>query len=175
VATDSIRGTVLDVRASKGMLEDPHRYEGQWMQGTRRTKNVEDALAALSHVNADGSWDRNRCSCGSFFMNPVLTQEQASSLPTQAPRFPAPLSDGSTGVKTSAAWLIDHAGFRKGFALSADARAALSSVHTLALTNRGGASAAEVLALAVQVRNGVQRKFGVTLLPEPVLVGDIAV
>jgi UDP-N-acetylmuramate dehydrogenase len=86
-------------------------------------------------------------------------------VPEGAPRFPA--TDGL--VKTSAAWLIEHAGFSRGF--GAPGPAALSEKHTLALTNRGGASAADLVALARQVRDGVVERFGVTLEPEPVLVG----
>jgi UDP-N-acetylmuramate dehydrogenase len=75
-------------------------------------------------------------------------------------------------VKTSAAWLIEHAGFTKGFGLDrGTGRVGLSRKHTLALTNRGGASAAELLALAAEVRDGVRKRFGVVLVNEPVLVG----
>jgi UDP-N-acetylmuramate dehydrogenase len=73
-------------------------------------------------------------------------------------------------VKTSAAWLIEHAGFGKGYGLDSG-RVGLSRKHTLALTNRGGASTAELLALAAEVRDGVRREFGITLVNEPVLVG----
>jgi UDP-N-acetylmuramate dehydrogenase len=72
-------------------------------------------------------------------------------------------------VKTSAAWLIDKAGFGKGHGLPGPA--ALSSKHTLAVTNRGGAKAADVVALARELRAGVEDAFGVTLVNEPVLVG----
>ena len=81
------------------------------------------------------------------------------------PQFAEP--DGR--VKTSAAWLIERAGFGKGYGLPGPA--ALSSKHTLALTNRGGASAAQILALAREVRDGVEAAFGVRLVNEPVLVG----
>lgn len=179
VSTQLLRDQVLAVRAAKGMLEDPHRYRKQWMQSMRRSENIAQALSALERFTASASgsdsWDRNRCSCGSFFMNPVLPQTQAALLPLEAPRFPAKLPDGSAGVKTSAAWLIDHAGFRKGFALYEGARASLSTVHTLALTNRGDASCSQILDLAVAVRDGVESKFGVRLVPEPVLVGGIAI
>ena len=70
--------------------------------------------------------------------------------------FPAGPGAPEGAIKTSAAWLIEHAGFGKGFAVTPDARASLSTKHTLALTNRGGASAADVLALARAVRDGVQ-------------------
>ena len=80
-----------------------------------------------------------------------------------------PQPDGR--VKTSAAWLIEHAGFGKGFGAELGAgRATLSSKHTLALTNRGGATADDLLTLAREVRAGVQQAFGVTLVEEPVLV-----
>ena len=81
------------------------------------------------------------------------------------PRF----EDASGGVKTSAAWLIDKAGFEKGFGLPGPA--ALSTKHTLAVTNRGSATATDVAVLARQVRDGVRDRFGVTLVNEPVFVG----
>jgi UDP-N-acetylmuramate dehydrogenase len=71
-------------------------------------------------------------------------------------------------VKTSAAWLIEHAGFSRGYG---SGLARISTKHSLALTNRGGATAAEVLELARQVRDGVEKAYGIRLLPEPVLVG----
>lgn len=113
--------------------------------------------------------DHDSWSAGSFFTNPLLSAEAAASLPEEAPRFPTP--DGR--VKSSAAWLIDHAGFPKGYAVP-DARpsgAALSSRHVLALTNRGDATAAEVVELALAVRAGVEERFGVRLVPEPVALG----
>jgi UDP-N-acetylmuramate dehydrogenase len=121
--------------------------------------------------------DPDTWSCGSFFTNPILTRREFDALdervgqrigwegPT-APRFPEP--DGR--LKTSAAWLIEHAGFARGFGLPAPA--ALSTKHTLAVTNRGGATTADVLALARQVRDGVRDAFGVTLVNEPVIVGE---
>ena len=112
--------------------------------------------------------DRDTWSAGSFFTNPILDPDAAASLPADAPRFPQP--DGR--VKTSAAWLIEHAGYGKGFGADLGAgRATLSGKHTLAVTNRGGATADELLALARVVRGGVQQTFGVTLVAEPVLVG----
>jgi UDP-N-acetylmuramate dehydrogenase len=108
--------------------------------------------------------DHDTWSVGSFFTNPILSQATAMALPADAPRFSQP--DGS--VKTSAAWLIEQAGFGKGYGRGA---ARLSAKHTLALTNRGGASAAELLSVAREIRAGVQAKFGVELVPEPVLVG----
>lgn len=119
--------------------------------------------------------DHDTWSCGSFFTNPILTPQRLRALQERVaqrlgpdaglPRFPEP--DGRT--KTSAAWLIDRAGFGKGHGLPGPA--ALSSKHTLAVTNRGGASAADLLALAREVRDGVEATFGVRLVNEPVLVG----
>jgi UDP-N-acetylmuramate dehydrogenase len=121
--------------------------------------------------------DPDTWSCGSFFTNPILSRHEFDDLvervgerlgyegPTP-PRFAEP--DGR--VKTSAAWLIDHAGFAKGFGLPGPA--SLSTKHTLAVTNRGGASTTEVLDVARRVRDGVRDAFGVTLVNEPVLVGE---
>lgn len=111
--------------------------------------------------------DHDTWSAGSFFTNPIISAEQATTLPEGTPRFDQP--DGS--VKTSAAWLISRAGFTKGFAVRPGARAALSGKHVLALTNRGGASADEMLELARTVRAGVADRFGIVLDNEPVLIG----
>lgn len=113
--------------------------------------------------------DHDTWSAGSFFTNPVLTAEQYAAFTARldgltAPAFPAP--DGRT--KTSAAWLIDKAGFTKGYGTG---RATLSTKHTLALTNRGSASTEDLLALAREVRDGVRAAFGVELVNEPVMVG----
>lgn len=145
-----VRRTVLALRASKGMVLDPA--------------------------------DRDTFSTGSFFTNPIVTPQVAATLPEDAPRFPAP--DGH--LKLSAAWLIEHAGFTKGFALPLPTQtehdagnpgavrtpvASLSTKHTLAITNRGGAKAEDILAVAREVRGGVEHQFGIVLHPEPVLVG----
>ena len=115
--------------------------------------------------NPDDLSDHDTWSAGSFFTNPLLTPEEAAALPADAPRYPA---DGGR-VKTSAAWLIDRAGFGRGF--GAPGPATLSTKHTLALTNRGDARAADVLALARTVAAGVRERFGVRIVNEPVLVG----
>ena len=108
--------------------------------------------------------DHDTWSAGSFFTNPVLEPDQ---VPDGAPAWPQ-----GDRVKTSAAWLIEHAGFTKGFGLDRGAgRVGLSTKHTLALTNRGGATTEELLALAREIRDGVHERFGVTLVNEPVLVG----
>jgi UDP-N-acetylmuramate dehydrogenase len=107
-------------------------------------------------------------SAGSFFKNPVVSEEHAQRIATAAgkepPRFPA----GPGMVKVPAAWLIEHAGFAKGYQRGA---AGISTRHTLALINRGSASASDVLALAAEIRSRVQARFGVALKMEPVLVG----
>ncbi len=113
--------------------------------------------------------DHDTWSAGSFFTNPILSNAvAAAALPDDAPRFPA----GDGLVKTSAAWLIDNSGFGKGFGAElTGGRATLSTKHTLALTNRGSASAADLLVLARAVRAGVLDRFGIELHHEPVLVG----
>jgi UDP-N-acetylmuramate dehydrogenase len=136
------RETVLKLRAGKGMVLDPADHD---------------------------TW-----SAGSFFTNPILTAQQYEAFLTSArarlgadvvpPAYPA----GEGLTKTSAAWLIDKAGFTKGYG---DGPARISTKHTLALTNRGGATTADLLALAREVVAGVRDAFGVTLVNEPVTVG----
>ena len=104
--------------------------------------------------------DHDTWSAGSFFTNPVL-----ATAPPGAPAWPV-----GDRVKVSAAWLIEHAGFRRGYP-GPGGRVALSGRHVLALTHRGGGSTADLLALAAEVRDGVAARFGVALTPEPVLVG----
>ncbi len=132
--------------------------------GLRRSKGM---------VLEAGDPDTN--SCGSFFMNPIVEESLTAALPADAPRYPA----GKDGyVKLSAAWLIDHAGYHKGFGMKgqpgeeiAGGRASLSSKHTLAVTNQGGASCADVVALARAVRAGVKNAWGIELHHEPLLIG----
>ena len=107
--------------------------------------------------------DHDTWSAGSFFTNPVLDVAAAARLPADAPRWPQP--DGT--VKTSAAWLIQAAGFGRGHG---DGTVAVSDKHTLALTNRGGGTTEELLALARAIRDGVRDAFGIELEPEPTLV-----
>ena len=106
--------------------------------------------------------DHDTWSAGSFFTNPFV--DDANALPEGAPRWEQP--DGT--VKSSAAWLIEHAGFAKGYG---DERVSLSTKHTLALTNRGSARTADLLALAGEVQRGVHAVFGIWLVNEPTLVG----
>lgn len=134
--------------------------------------------------------DPDTWSAGSFFQNAIVSESFARTLPPDCPRWPlAPDVDALTviplatwdgtlpspaavprQVKVSAAWLIEHAGLRRGFALPRS-RAALSTKHALALTNRGGASAEEIAQLARFIQGRVQSEFGLVLQPEPVLVG----
>jgi UDP-N-acetylmuramate dehydrogenase len=104
--------------------------------------------------------DHDTWSAGSFFTNPFV---DPAAVPEGAPAFPQP--DGT--VKTSAAWLIERAGFESGHG---DGPVRLSSKHTLALTNRGGATTEQLLSLAREVRAGVERRFGITLELEPTLI-----
>ena len=108
--------------------------------------------------------DPDTQSAGSFFTNPLLTAEQAANLPAAAPRWPA--SQGQ--IKTSAAWLIEQAGFVRGFRSGS---AGISSKHTLALTTQSPASAADVIALARLIIDSVDQAFGIVLSVEPTLVG----
>jgi UDP-N-acetylmuramate dehydrogenase len=107
--------------------------------------------------------DPDSVSAGSFFTNPILTHAEWSALPN-APAFPEP--DGR--IKTSAAWLIEQAGYSRGYG---SGRIGISTKHTLALINRGEATTAELMALAREIAAGVEATFGVALVPEPVLVG----
>jgi UDP-N-acetylmuramate dehydrogenase len=155
-----------------GSMSQPIRYaELARLLGVavgRRAPAAEVREAVLALRNTKGMVlvedDHDTWSVGSFFTNPILSPAAAAALPADAPRFGQP--DGR--VKTSAAWLIERAGFAKGYGQGA---AQLSTKHTLVLTNRGGASAAELLSLAREIRAGVQAKFGVELVPEPVIVG----
>ncbi|MFC8798786.1 UDP-N-acetylmuramate dehydrogenase [Promicromonospora sp. NPDC057138] len=153
-----VRETVLGLRGGKGMLLDNPPFGAEP--------------------------DHDRWNSGSFFTNPVIPVAHLAHLPEDAPRYPVRSStpETTTGpslgaidpalVKTSAAWLIERAGFGKGFGLAGErSPARLSTKHTLAMTNRGGARAEDVVALARAVRDGVRDRFGVTLVPETVLVG----
>ncbi len=119
--------------------------------------------------------DPDTWSAGSFFTNPLLSPSALHRLRERVherlgPDVEPPTYPGDGGAtKTSAAWLIERAGFARGHGLPGPA--ALSTKHTLALTNRGNATAADLVALAREVRDGVHDAFGVTLVNEPVLVG----
>ena len=130
--------------------------------------------------------DHDTWSAGSFFTNPIVTGEEARDAVVAAvrercgeaeaesmPLYPVKGS-GAGGVqqfKFSAAWLIERAGFAKGWHVPGNDRASLSTKHTLALTNRGSATSEDVVELARAVRAGVHEAFGVVLEPEPIWVG----
>jgi UDP-N-acetylmuramate dehydrogenase len=113
--------------------------------------------------------DADSVSCGSFFTNPIVTDRVARTLPEDAPKYESEEDDGLT-VKLSAAWLIENAGIEKGFRI-AGSKAAISSKHTLAITNTGGATATEILQLAEYVQMRVSNKYAINLVPEPNLIG----
>jgi UDP-N-acetylmuramate dehydrogenase len=155
-----------------GRLSAPIRYAelartlGVDVGGRAPMSDVREAVLALragKGMVLDGR-DHDTWSAGSFFTNPVLDADGSRRLPPEAPRWAQP--DGA--VKTSAAWLIEHSGFAKGYG---NGRAALSGKHTLALTNRGDARTEDLLALAAEVQRGVHERYGVWLVNEPVLVG----
>ena len=151
------RELITELGAQEGERTDPRRVRDAVL-GLRRRKGM--VLDAADH----DTW-----SVGSFFTNPVVSQADFDRLQGRSdgpvPHFPAP-----NGVKLAAAWLVEHAGFGKGFP-GPQASATLSTKHSLALTNRGTATARDVVALARVVRDGVHDAFGITLIPEPVLVG----
>ena len=144
--------------------------------------DVRSAVLALRRAKGmvlDGA-DPDTRSAGSFFLNPVLSAGQFAALEravaaTLGPAAAVPRFASEAGtVKVSAAWLIEQAGFGRGHPGPAGANGAgprISAKHTLALVNPGGATTASLLALARQVRDGVRDRFGVELVPEPVLVG----
>jgi UDP-N-acetylmuramate dehydrogenase len=143
-------------------------------EGTQPT--LADVAAVVRRVRqAKGmllvEGDADCRSAGSFFKNPVVSEELAAQIAAastkELPHFPAGAQNEGM-VKLPAAWLIEQAGFAKGYALGA---AGVSSRHTLALINRGGASAAEVLALAEEINAVVEARFGIRLEMEPVMVG----
>lgn len=162
VGLRELRDAVLRLRASKGMVLDDGDYD---------------------------TW-----SSGSFFTNPIVSESFARTLPHDAPRFEmssdedprpvvvsfedlerglipaAPAARAPRAVKLSAAWLIEQSGIKKGFRFPGSG-AAISSKHTLAITNRGAASAADVAELARFVVQRVQQEFGIVLVPEPNLYG----
>lgn len=113
--------------------------------------------------------DPNTHSAGSFFKNPVVPQDifdkMQSNFHERVPNFPA----GEGLIKVPAAWLIEQAGFYKGFAMG---NAGLSTNHTLAIINRGGATATEIISLKNAIQGAVRKRFNIDLVPEPVFVGE---
>ncbi|MCO5295181.1 MAG: UDP-N-acetylmuramate dehydrogenase [Homoserinimonas sp.] len=114
--------------------------------------------------------DPDSVSVGSFFTNPIVSENFARSLPAEAPRWLIDPDAPESDVKLSAAWLIEKAGIRRGFSLPGSA-AAISSKHTLAIVNTGGATAEQIVELARYIHLRVLNDFGVLLQPEPILVG----
>jgi UDP-N-acetylmuramate dehydrogenase len=112
--------------------------------------------------------DTDTRSAGSFFKNPILSSDEFAALnerATNVPHYPA-----TNKFKVPAAWLIEQAGFPKGFTAG---RVAISTKHSLALVNRGGATATELIALMRQIQDGVEERFGIRLQPEPVFIGFV--
>jgi UDP-N-acetylmuramate dehydrogenase len=134
---------------------------------------VRDAVLALRRSKGMvlDAEDHDTWSAGSFFTNPVISvadfEQLQAGVSGPVPNYPA-----GDAVKLAAGWLVEHAGFGKGFP-GGGAPARLSGKHALALTNRGAATSADVLDLARQVRDGVLARFGIRLEPEPVLVGCV--
>jgi UDP-N-acetylmuramate dehydrogenase len=169
---DPDRHVVLDVtfQLRRGTLGAPVQYaelaRALGVEPGQRAPLGEVRAAVLALRRGKGmvldGEDPDTWSAGSFFTNPVVP---AAAVPQGAPAWPQP--DGR--VKTSAAWLIEHAGFGKGYGHGGPV--SLSTKHTLALTNRGGATTEELLALAREVRDGVEAAYGIRLVNEPVLVG----
>lgn len=189
-----VSGPVRYAELARSLGLDPEAEEDQRRAPLGEVRQKVLQLRAGKGMVLDAA-DHDTWSTGSFFTNPILTETElenltaASSLASgelaTAPRFPAGVNEqGEPLVKLSAAWLIDHAGCGKGFGLpegpesgrGADGmglvggRASLSTKHTLAITNRGGASTEDLLTVARAARDRVRETFGVTLRPEPVLI-----
>jgi UDP-N-acetylmuramate dehydrogenase len=152
------------------------RSLGVELGGRAPLADVREAVLALRRRKGMvlDPGDPDSRSAGSFFLNPILSRDRFVALDQRvgerfggdvhAPAWPA----GDEHVKTSAAWLIERAGFTRGYGKR---RAGVSSKHTLALVNRDGATTAELLEVARELRDGVESAFGVRLEPEPTLVG----
>jgi UDP-N-acetylmuramate dehydrogenase len=164
------RYVVLDVtfQLRPGRRSEPVAYGelasrlGVEVGGRTALADVPPAVLGLRRAKGMvlDSFDHDTWSAGSFFTNPFVREA-----PEGAPTWPV-----GERVKTSAAWLIERAGFGRGYP-GGHAPVSLSTKHTLALTNRGTGTAADVVALAREIRDGVQDTFGVVLEPEPRLVG----
>jgi UDP-N-acetylmuramate dehydrogenase len=140
---------------------------GSRAEPTRVREQVLALRARKGMVLDEG--DHDTWSVGSFFTNPVVSRSDFGRLSAEVdgpvPNYPAP-----NGVKLAAGWLVERAGFGKGYPGEA-ASARLSTKHALAVTNRGSATTADLLSLARTVRDGVRSTFGIELTPEPILVG----
>lgn len=177
----SERGRFIILRVTFGLEPggEPHiEYADLKRQfGGRETRpNLAETREAVRHIRALKGMlivpgDPDCQSAGSFFKNPVLTEEQHQDLMRRAdargmtlPSYPAL----EKSKKVSAAWLVEKSGFARGYGLG---HVGISSKHALAIVNRGGATAAEVLALKDQIQQRVEEIWGVRLEPEPVFVG----
>jgi UDP-N-acetylmuramate dehydrogenase len=144
--------------------------------GRETTPDLAETREAVRHIRALKGMlivagDPDCLSAGSFFKNPVISPEQHEDLRKRAtakgltlPSYPAL----EKSKKISAAWLVEHSGFAKGYGIG---RAGISSKHALAIVNRGAATAAEVIALKDQIQHRVEEIWGIHLEPEPVMVG----
>jgi UDP-N-acetylmuramate dehydrogenase len=179
-ATATGRFVVLDVtfRLTASPLSGPVRYgELSRVLGMPEGGQVPlaDARAAVLELRRGKGMllderDPDTRSAGSFFTNPIVTARQYADLAAAATVPHWPEADGR--IKLSAAWLIEHAGFSRGFRLADDPDGArISTKHTLALTNPGDGGTASLIRLARHIRDGVQAAFGVELTNEPTLVG----
>jgi len=184
------RWLVLEVtfRLRRRECSEPVRYAelarrlGIPLGGRAPLGEVADAVLDLRRAKGMvvNPGDPDTASAGSFFTNPVLSPAEFGALRERLRRLPGEGSGEMPGygepdgrTKVPAAWLIERAGFGKGFGAElGSGRARVSSRHTLALTNRGGATTAELLTLARTIRDGVRERLGVELVNEPVLVGD---
>jgi UDP-N-acetylmuramate dehydrogenase len=140
--------------------------EGSRAPAARIRSTVIALRRAKGMVLDDG--DPESVSAGSFFVNPIVDASSLGHVESVAGKTPPRFDAGEGRWKLPAAWLVEQAGFAKGWTLG---RAGISRKHALAIVNRGGASASEILAAARTVRDGVRARFSVTLEPEPVLVG----
>lgn len=141
----------------------------KYLGGERDLRHVRDAVIAIRKRKGmvlDPN-DPDTRSDGSFFMNPVITEEQYADFAKIAPDAPHFAADRGH-VKLSAAWLIEHAGFQKGFVRG---NVGLSSKHTLAIVNRGGGTASEVLELVRMIQDRVRAAFAIEIHPEPNFIG----
>jgi UDP-N-acetylmuramate dehydrogenase len=133
---------------------------------------VRDAVLSIRRAKSMviDQADPNCRSAGSFFKNPIVSREKfdeiANSFDRNVPHFPA----GTSGVKIPAAWLIEQSGFSKG---DTKGNAGISTNHTLAIINRGGAAASEIVELKDDIQTAVSGKFAIDLVPEPIFVGDM--
>jgi UDP-N-acetylmuramate dehydrogenase len=168
------RYVIIDVtfQLRNGEMSLPIKYKelasylGVDLEARALVSDVRKAVLALRAAKGMllDEKDHDTWSAGSFFVNPIVSKEIAATLPADAPRWPQ--ADGR--IKTSAAWLMENAGMKKGKAHNG---AAISTKHVLALVNTGSATAADIIDIARSARSAVHEKFGITLEPEVQFVG----